>query len=535
MAAGLTALRDQHIRARSGRSLRLGRSRVTQAGTFATTPEGVREFAAGLGPHDEVALEATGNTWAIATVLASRAGRVVVSNPVKTRAIAEAKVKTDKVDAAILAQLLAADFLPPVWMPDAATSALRRQVLRRAHIVRQRTRLKNQVQAILARNLVPRCPASDLFGIKGRHWLAARDLPADEQAAAAALLRQLDFHGEELRLIDAELGQAALGRPEVLRLMTIPGVDATVALSIVAAVGDFSRFRTPERLVSYFGLNPRVRQSGGQPASHGRITKAGAAHARGMLVEAAWSASKAPGPLRAFSPAGAGPPRHAGRRGRHRPQARGLVLAPDDPAGGLRLRAAVAGRSQAAQARAPRRRVTGQGPPGHRRELLAESRPRRRTRSRRPGRGRLPHHGRGLAARPPSAEESDRRSRQQGDATGEARRLRRRGRTCSPCPALRQAVSCARHQPDATAVLAPVKVVRPFGALHLDRGSGHAVSGSCGGAAIRAQTLTSPGARVDIFIRGAQVHPVLAREVVEREQLVSIVGDLRGGLGELAP
>jgi transposase len=275
--------------------------KVTQAGTFATTPEGVREFAAGLGPHDEVALEATGNTWAIATVLASRAGRVVVSNPVKTRAIAEAKVKTDKVDAAILAQLLAADFLPPVWMPDAATSALRRQVLRRAHIVRQRTRLKNQVQAILARNLVPRCPASDLFGIKGRHWLAAQDLPADEQAAAAALLRQLDFHGEELRLIDAELGQAALGRPEVLRLMTIPGVDATVALSIVAAVGDFSRFRTPERLVSYFGLNPRVRQSGGQPASHGRITKAGAAHARGMLVEAAWSASKAPGPLRAFS------------------------------------------------------------------------------------------------------------------------------------------------------------------------------------------------------------------------------------------
>jgi transposase len=273
---------------------------LTQAGTFATTPEGVREFAAGLGPADEVALEVTGNTWAIATVLASRAGRVVVSNPAKTRAIAEAKVKTDKVDAAILAQLLAADFLPPVWMPDAATSALRRQVLRRAHIVRQRTRLKNQIQAILHRNLVPRCPAADLFGIKGRAWLAQQDLPSDEQAAAAALLRQLDFHADELKLIDAELGKAALTRPEVLRLMTIPGVDATVALSIVAAVGDFTRFRTPEKLVAYFGLNPRVRQSGGQPASHGRITKAGPGHARGMLVEAAWSASKAPGPLRAF-------------------------------------------------------------------------------------------------------------------------------------------------------------------------------------------------------------------------------------------
>jgi hypothetical protein len=82
--------------------------------------------------------------------------------------------------------------------------------------------------------------------------------------------------------------------------MTIPGVDATVALSIVAAVGDFTRFRSPQKLVSYLGLNPRVRQSGGQPASHGRITKQGRAHARGMLVEVARVAAKIPGPLRAF-------------------------------------------------------------------------------------------------------------------------------------------------------------------------------------------------------------------------------------------
>jgi transposase len=214
---------------------------VTQAGRFATTPEEVRAFAEGLGPVDEVALEATGNTWAIAALLASRAGRVVVSNPAKTRAIAEAKVKTDKVDAEILAQLLAADYLPAVWRPSPQTCALRRQVLRRAHLVRQRTRLKNQVHAILHRNLIPRCPAADLFGHKGRAWLAQQELPADELSAATALLRQLDFHGEELRLIDAELGRVALGRPEVLRLMTVPGIDATVALSIVAAVGDFTR------------------------------------------------------------------------------------------------------------------------------------------------------------------------------------------------------------------------------------------------------------------------------------------------------
>ena len=87
-----------------------------------------------LGPKARVALEATTNTWSIVDLIRPLAGEVVVSNPMRTRTIAEAKVKTDKVDAEILAQLLAADYLPAVWRPDPATAALRRQVLRRAHI-----------------------------------------------------------------------------------------------------------------------------------------------------------------------------------------------------------------------------------------------------------------------------------------------------------------------------------------------------------------------------------------------------------------
>jgi transposase len=154
---------------------------------------------------------------------------------------------------------------------------------------------RNQVQSILHRNLIGRCPAADLFGNKGRVWLATQELPPDEHQAVGALLRQLDFHGQELRIVDADLGRVGLERAEVRRLMTIPGVDATVALAIVAAVGDFGRFSSPQRLVSYLGLNPRVRQSGGQPAQHGRITKQGRAQARGMLVEAAWAAAKTPG------------------------------------------------------------------------------------------------------------------------------------------------------------------------------------------------------------------------------------------------
>ena len=274
--------------------------RVRQAGQIAMTAEALRVFADSLGLEDEVAIEATCNTHAIVRLIEPRVARVVVSNPMKTRAIAEAKVKTDKVDARVLCELLAADYLPSVWVADEGTQALRRQVARRANVVRQRTRLKNQVQAILQRNLIPRCPAADLFGIKGRCWLANQDLPPDEEFAVEGLVRQLDFHGQELRIIDAALGRIALERDEVKRLMTIPGIDATVALSIVAAVGDFRRFRRPEQLVSYLGLNPRVRQSGQQPASHGRITKQGRAHARGMLVEAAFTAARTPGPLRAF-------------------------------------------------------------------------------------------------------------------------------------------------------------------------------------------------------------------------------------------
>ena len=140
---------------------------VRDEGRIGVTPEALRAWAATLRGDDEVALEATGNSDAIANLLIPLVGRVVVSNPSKTRAIAEAKVKTDKVDARILAQLLAADFLPPVWLPDERTRSLRLQVARRAHLVRQRTRIKNQVHAILARDLAPAPPVSDLFGTTG--------------------------------------------------------------------------------------------------------------------------------------------------------------------------------------------------------------------------------------------------------------------------------------------------------------------------------------------------------------------------------
>jgi transposase len=125
-------------------------------------------------------------------------------------------------------------------------------------------------------------------------------LPGDERAAIDRHVRELDRLAEDLALLDREIAQDAVEDPAVNRLMTITGVNLTVAAGIMAAIGDIRRFNSPQKLVSYFGLNPRVRQSGLGVAHHGRISKIGRSHARAMLVEAAWAAAKAPGPLHAF-------------------------------------------------------------------------------------------------------------------------------------------------------------------------------------------------------------------------------------------
>ena len=257
-------------------------------------------FAEQLSQDDVVVVEATGNAAAVAAVITPHVKKVVIANPKQVRVIAHAKIKTDTIDAGVLAQLYASGFLPEVWIPDEPTQALRRQVTRRNQIVRQRSRLKNIIQSILHGHLIPSCPHADLCGPKGRAWLIDQVVPEDERLAIERHLREFDRLGEDLKVIERDLARSALADEGVKRLMTIPGVDMVVALAMKAAIGEITRFDEPQKLVSYLGLNPSVRQSGPGPAYHGRITKQGRGHARGMLVEAAWAAARAPGPLRAF-------------------------------------------------------------------------------------------------------------------------------------------------------------------------------------------------------------------------------------------
>jgi transposase len=272
---------------------------VRAAGRVPSTPEGLSMLADSLVRSDRVALEVTGSCWELARILEPHVDRVVVVSPDDT-GITRARAKTDRLDARTLARLSWSGELESVWMPDERCRVLRRRLARREQLVRSRSRAKNEIHAVLQRRLQGKPPCSDLFGVKGRRWLAGLELPVEERESVEAGIRHVEFLDAEIAAVKRLIAQQALAWPEIRRLMTVPGVNLICAATFIAAVGDPRRFLTSRKLVAYLGLDPRVRQSGEAPARSGRISKRGSASARWALVEAAWSVVLQPGPLHAF-------------------------------------------------------------------------------------------------------------------------------------------------------------------------------------------------------------------------------------------
>ena len=264
--------------------------------TVPVTREALTAFAERqLVGEDRLAMEATTNTWAVAGVLRPFVKEVVIGNPLRVRAIAEAKIKTDKVDSRVLAELLRCDYLPKVWQPDQETQRLRRLTQRRAALVSDRTRLKNRLHSILHHTLVP-LPEGDLFSKKGLAWLRQVPLAQEEALARDSDLRLLEQTELEIAELDERLVREAWQDEKVRLVMSIPGIDYTVAQTCLAAIGDVSRFANAKKLAAYLGLNPSTRQSG-EHCYHGKITKQGNAHARWLLVQAAQHLGQYRGPL----------------------------------------------------------------------------------------------------------------------------------------------------------------------------------------------------------------------------------------------
>jgi transposase len=233
-----------------------------------------------------VALEVTGNAWEIARIIEPHVAQVLVVSPSDT-GIRQARAKTDRLDARTLARLLAAGSLDAVWVPDRWTWVMRRRLSRRGQLVHARTRAKNEIHAVLMRQLVGRAPLADLFGVKGRKWLAEVQLPPEERETVDSAMRQIEFLEQEIAEVERLIACDALASTEIKRLMSVPGVNVIVAASFLAAIGDIHRFESPRKLVGYLGLDPLVRQSGVGPATHGHISKRGSVRARHALVRRA--------------------------------------------------------------------------------------------------------------------------------------------------------------------------------------------------------------------------------------------------------
>ena len=244
-------------------------------------------LARDLRPTDAVALEMTTNTWQMVDLLTPCVHSVTVVHPPEVKAIVKARVMTDKKAARILAQLLAAGLLPPVWVPPRDVREIRSLVAGRRRTVALSTEAKNTLHAVLhAHHLLPPAEVKDIFHPNNREWWSSLPLSPVEMTRVAVALETLDFAARQRERYEAVLAQLAAGDERVPLLAQLPGIGLVAAMTLLGAIGDISRFPTATQLVGYAGLGAQVHDSG-QAHWSGRITKAGRRDIRRVMVDAA--------------------------------------------------------------------------------------------------------------------------------------------------------------------------------------------------------------------------------------------------------
>lgn len=251
-------------------------------------------FAALIGAHTpcSVGFEATMNWGWLYEILEAIPGieRIVMANPMHVRLIAAAQVKTDKVDARKLADLLRANLLPASHIPDRATRE-RKEVLRqRTFWVRERTKVRNRIHRLLGRQHGLSMPqVSDLFGRKGRAALNALHLPVPDNVLLRQQLELLDALRKQITELEEMIAADGMADASVQRLASIPGVGLILASVMATEIDGIERFGGTEQLCSYAGLVPTTSSSGGH-TYHGRLVQGCDKWLRWAFVEAAWVA-----------------------------------------------------------------------------------------------------------------------------------------------------------------------------------------------------------------------------------------------------
>jgi transposase len=246
------------------------------------------------GAH--VVLEATyGWEW-LAELLEEAGYDLHLAHPLRTRAIAAARVKTDAIDAKTLAQLLRAGFLPEAYIAPRELRDLRELLRHRATLTRMRSAVKNRVHAILAKHGITN-EYSDLFGKGGRAFLTNLQLRDAPRRRLDSLLSLVEDFDREINQTTTEIEQQAKLDDRVEVLTQIRGVGRYTAMLIIAEVGDIHRFPSARHLCAWAGLTPTVRSSDGK-ARIGHISRQGSPALRWALVEAAQKITTGSGPLR---------------------------------------------------------------------------------------------------------------------------------------------------------------------------------------------------------------------------------------------
>jgi transposase len=243
------------------------------------------ELLGSLEGESQIAVEAIyGWEW-LAELLEDAGYDIHLAHPLRTRAIAAARVKTDAVDARTLAHLLRADLLPEAYVAPRELRDLRELLRHRIALTAMRSALKNRVHAILAKHGITR-EHSDLFGKGGRQFLAALELREAPRRRLDSLIALICDFDREIEATSKEIDQRAKADDRVDVLTQIRGVGPYTAMLIIAEVGEIARFPDARHLCAWAGLTPTVRSSDGK-ARLGHISRQGSPALRWALVEAA--------------------------------------------------------------------------------------------------------------------------------------------------------------------------------------------------------------------------------------------------------
>lgn len=275
---------------------------VRRSGRVANLRAEVEKFLEGLDEVEAI-IETGRSSYTMVDVLDEMGVAVKIAHPNEVKAIARAKIKTDKRDSYILAHLLRTDLIPEVYKRSRENRGYQRILRQRAFYVGSQTRVKNRIRALLAQQSeevqeeISR--AKNLFGTKGMKVLVGLSLPAGEKALIDALLKTYRHLDERRKETNGLVEKLYLKILETRLIHSVPGFGVFLSVLVAVEIADIERFEHVGKLHSYAGVIPSTYSSGGR-TYHGKIIKEGNRWLRWAVVEAVWPAIRADFDLRCF-------------------------------------------------------------------------------------------------------------------------------------------------------------------------------------------------------------------------------------------